>query len=681
MEKVGNTIWASEEPGPDSRLSSGHGGEADAPKPARTVSVFRAGAGTDSTESADNTDRTATTERTPAGHAGSPVDTNTEVPAGSTSDGAASGTAGSAVPAGSSASAGSSAPSGSVDDGTASGSAGSAGVFPDGFSGVLALAGVESFTDQATGEALAQINHLISWASAQQARLMNRMQEVFEQSTRKASGISDPGMAFSLAASECATILNLPQITGQRLLFEADRLCTTHTTTLTALDDGALSYAHAQVVIDQCLDIPAGQVPGFEADLLAAAPGQTRAQFAVRARRLRERTYPESVPVRHRSAFEKRKVTLDREADGMSCLSAYLQAAEAQQIYTVLSAAARGERDHGDPRTTDQLRADILAQLLMGGHHTPQTAGTGNSGTGRTTSRTGGSGATGSSSGHVGSSGGGIGSCGGGMSSGGGRVGSTDGGVTGSGGIGSREYGLSGMTPGKRNDGIRTSPDTSGPETGMAATEPDTGPDPADPDTAGMVPRAEIMVLINAETLFGANNEPAELHGYGPITAEAARILARNARHWTGLVQDPRTGEVLAVGRRRKVPAGLARWLRARDATCRFPGCRTSTATTEIDHTTDWAAGGGTDHGNLAHLCRRHHRYKTLGYWKATQPTPGVIEWTSPTGRTYRTEPFLRLAPRAGYDPRKDYPPEPEPEPEPPEQQHAVPIIHTPPPF
>ncbi|MCC3280761.1 HNH endonuclease, partial [Arthrobacter sp. zg-Y40] len=118
-----------------------------------------------------------------------------------------------------------------------------------------------------------------------------------------------------------------------------------------------------------------------------------------------------------------------------------------------------------------------------------------------------------------------------------------------------------------------------------------------------------------------------------------------NATRWTGLVQDPDTGEILGVGRRRKVPAGLARWLRARDGTCRFPGCRVSTAVSEIDHTTDWADGGPTDHGNLAHLCRRHHRFKTLGFWKARQPEPGVMEWTSPTGRVYRTEPFLELAP------------------------------------
>ena len=37
--------------------------------------------------------------------------------------------------------------------------------------------------------------------------------------------------------------------------------------------------------------------------------------------------------------------------------------------------------------------------------------------------------------------------------------------------------------------------------------------------------------------------------------------------------------------------------------------------------------------------------FKTKGFWKACQPVAGVIEWTSPGGRTYRTEPHLSLAP------------------------------------
>ncbi|MBO0907624.1 HNH endonuclease [Arthrobacter sunyaminii] len=156
--------------------------------------------------------------------------------------------------------------------------------------------------------------------------------------------------------------------------------------------------------------------------------------------------------------------------------------------------------------------------------------------------------------------------------------------------------------------------------------------------------RTEILVLITAETLFGADEQPAELHGYGPISPEAARRLARQAAHWTPVERNSDTEEILRVGRRRKVPAGLQRWLRARDGTCRFPGCRTNAMISEIDHTKPWSHGGTTDHDNLEHLCRRHHMFKYRGFWKAHQRSPGIIEWTSPGGRTYRTDPHLTLA-------------------------------------
>ncbi|MCC3279978.1 HNH endonuclease [Arthrobacter sp. zg-Y40] len=454
--------------------------------------------------------------------------------------------------------------------------------FPDGFSGVLALQNLESFDEQATCDVLARVVHLVRWTQAQEARLIHHMEELFRSGLCKDAGREEAGLAFSLAASECAAILNVPQTTAQGMMFEADRLCSTHTATLAGLEAGRFSYGHAQVVLDQCETIPAAELPGFESELLAKAEGVTRSQFCAKARRLRERKYPQTIPERHLTAFDKRRVILDRDEDGMSWLSAHLRAAEAQQIYTALSTAARGEQAAGDSRTADQLRADVLAQLLMGGlSSAPSGARTG-------------AGAE----------------AGGGADS---RAGSGAGG------------------------GARCGAD------GGAGSRAGSGPAEADPDASAVLPRAEIMVLINAETLFGANEEPAELHGYGPISAEEARRLARNAAGWTGLAQDPKTGEILGVGKRRKVPAGLARWLRARDGTCRFPGCRVSTAVTEIDHTIDWAAGGPTEHGNLEHLCRRHHRFKTLGFWKASQPTPGVIEWTSPTGRVYRTEPFLEF--------------------------------------
>ncbi|MCQ1947918.1 DUF222 domain-containing protein [Arthrobacter sp. zg-Y1116] len=563
MDQLGNAEPTTEAQGSENQLPAGTTGEADEPRGACTLSVYRAEPAAPESDGTANASAGSSAPENDA-EAGTQPAENPVPDAGPLHAGPSAAEPAEHEPP--------AAPDSEADS--------SASDFPDGFTGTLALQNLEAFDEQMVGEALSRMAHLMSWVQAQEARLVNRMGELFRDDRYAASKWIEPGLAFSLAASECAAVLNVPQVTGQRLLSEATSLCTSHTATLTGLEEGRFSYQHAQVVLDQCQNVPAAALPEFEADLLAAAEGQTRSQFSAKARRLRENRYPQTINKRHLTAFEQRKVTLDREEDGMSCLSAHLRAAEAQQIYTALSTAARGEQVVGDSRTTDQLRADILAQLLIGSSRGLFTATTDEAGT-------------------------------------------PDEAETGSGG------------------GSESAPNRH------------TGPDD------GIVPRAEIMVLINAETLFGADDQPAELHGYGPISAEAARRLARNAVGWTGLAQDSQTGEILGVGRRRKVPAGLRRWLRARDGTCRFPGCRVSTANSDVDHTIDWAKGGPTDHANLEHLCRRHHRFKTLGYWKACQPTPGVIEWTSPTGRVYRTEPFLELdlpgpAVNRSTDPRQE---------------------------
>ena len=40
---------------------------------------------------------------------------------------------------------------------------------------------------------------------------------------------------------------------------------------------------------------------------------------------------------------------------------------------------------------------------------------------------------------------------------------------------------------------------------------------------------------------------------------------------------------------------------------------------------------------NLAPLRRTHHQAKQAHGWNPDQPRPGVLTWTTPTGRTYTT--------------------------------------------
>ncbi len=68
---------------------------------------------------------------------------------------------------------------------------------------------------------------------------------------------------------------------------------------------------------------------------------------------------------------------------------------------------------------------------------------------------------------------------------------------------------------------------------------------------------------------------------------------------------------------------------------CVFPHCTRSARTCDADHVIAHDAGGATCSGNLAALCRRHHRLKTHTPWTYTVLEPGSFLWTSPHGHTY----------------------------------------------
>ncbi|KQY05954.1 hypothetical protein ASD37_16430 [Mycobacterium sp. Root135] len=90
----------------------------------------------------------------------------------------------------------------------------------------------------------------------------------------------------------------------------------------------------------------------------------------------------------------------------------------------------------------------------------------------------------------------------------------------------------------------------------------------------------------------------------------------------------------------------LADFVRCRDMTCRFPGCKVPATHTDVDHTIPWPYGP-TAASNLKCLCRRHHLLKTFwggqSGWHEEQLDDGTVVWTAPDGRQYITTPGSRL--------------------------------------
>ncbi|MHA7276641.1 HNH endonuclease signature motif containing protein, partial [Arthrobacter sp. Hz1] len=151
--------------------------------------------------------------------------------------------------------------------------------------------------------------------------------------------------------------------------------------------------------------------------------------------------------------------------------------------------------------------------------------------------------------------------------------------------------------------------------------------------------QAKVFVTVPMQTLMGGD-APGELEGYGPIDPDTARKLAGHAPSFTRILTHPFTGARLgADATTYRVPKDLQDAVRVRDGTCRHPGCNRLAVFCELDHTIPWSRGGTTSYSNLAALCKRHHMFKTEGFWHYTQPEPGTIIAISPAGETYTTKP------------------------------------------
>ena len=130
---------------------------------------------------------------------------------------------------------------------------------------------------------------------------------------------------------------------------------------------------------------------------------------------------------------------------------------------------------------------------------------------------------------------------------------------------------------------------------------------------------------------------PASREGpAGPRSAQLAELLSSLNATPEPIAEGP--GEHGHREDRYTPSRKLKHLIRARTARCSAPACGAQAITSEIDHTIPYPAGP-TCEGNLGPACQRHHHAKHAPGWKLDQTEPGVMRWTTPSGRAYTTRP------------------------------------------
>jgi Domain of unknown function DUF222. len=203
------------------------------------------------------------------------------------------------------------------------------------------------------------------------------------------------------------------------------------------------------------------------------------------------------------------------------------------------------------------------------------------------------------------------------------------------------------------------------PETDRAACACG-GDDPSTPGTSAPITAVSDRAAADDDPLTRAGVPPRPeqpwLAWVGEVSPDLARRLACDGTIWR-LVLDPRTGLPLDVGRRiRIVPWWMRKALRARDRTCRWPGCDVPADWTDAHHLTPWWQGGVTAVEQLISLCRYHHGLVHEGQWilRMDHATGEVRVWR-PNGRPYELGPSRPWTGPSQQGPRRSRPPQTSP--------------------
>jgi len=134
-----------------------------------------------------------------------------------------------------------------------------------------------------------------------------------------------------------------------------------------ALERGEIDSAKARILVEGLDRVPVGLALAVQEHLLDGAGTRTPAQLARDVARAVIRIDPASAAEQHEAAVAGRRVCAPKVLpDGMAGIWAVLPAIGAARLDSALDSLARGARTAGDPRTLDQLRADVLVGLTAG---------------------------------------------------------------------------------------------------------------------------------------------------------------------------------------------------------------------------------------------------------------------------------------------------------------------------
>ncbi|WP_157155537.1 HNH endonuclease signature motif containing protein [Diaminobutyricimonas sp. LJ205] len=230
----------------------------------------------------------------------------------------------------------------------------------------------DPFTPQAVAGSIPEgIQRIVRMEQEQaelEARKSRELANLARMSVAEAGKGADRGLVYRSLAAELAMAAHLSERTFQARINDAETLVQDFPRTLAALETGTIGVGHARVIIECGLPIGDPTLRAtYESAVIDRAvdltPGRLRKQARLAATRLAEVSFED----RHQLAVEDRAVRLQELDDGMSEIIHTLPTVFAVPMLDRLTEQAKAIKaaNPDEPRTLDQIRSDLMCELVL----------------------------------------------------------------------------------------------------------------------------------------------------------------------------------------------------------------------------------------------------------------------------------------------------------------------------
>lgn len=220
--------------------------------------------------------------------------------------------------------------------------------------------------DLRVGALVAEIGRAIRSIASRNADLLRLLAE-FADLRPPGTGRTDQFDEF--APEDVAAVMGVsPQSAAGQMMF-ACTVARRLPRALDALKSGVLDVQRLRSLENAVRPLDGQLAAQVEAHVLAGGARVNRGAFTDACRRAVHRIDPAGAAARADARKKDRRVWISPGDDGSSSLSAVLPADEAIACYQRVDQIARGivlDRTAGDKRTRDQIRADVLVDLICG---------------------------------------------------------------------------------------------------------------------------------------------------------------------------------------------------------------------------------------------------------------------------------------------------------------------------